>query len=387
VPSDDQLKLPLSHNVRNIILNESGDDGCCCSLDYMPTLADLGYNNQDIESITSPPVIEPRCALPKGYRGGETFALSRVQEYIWDLDLLRTYFDTRNGMIGSNYSTKFAPWLACGCVSPRYIARECSRYEEMRVKNKSTYWVVFELLVRDYFKLFAKKHGDAIFYPSGTTGKVRKWDINPIHLHAWKNGMTGFPLVDANMRELNATGFMSNRGRQNVCSLLAIDLNIDWRLGAEYFEETLLDYDVTSNWVNWANGAGVTGGRLNRFNIVKQSKTYDTRGEYVRLWCPELRDVPDEFLHEPWSMSDALMNECGVTLGRDYPFPIVDPTIAPEIMSNDKGVDGSGRGRRKEQGKGRYSTSKIASKGKEHVHVMKSLPTGSWQFDKTTVDS
>ena len=129
VPSNDQLKL--HDNIHNIL------KGSGCSLDFMPTLIDLGYNTEDIESISK---IDARSALPKGYCGGETFALSRVQEYIWDLDLLRTYFNTRNGMIGADYSTKFAPWLACGCVSPRYIARECARYEEKRVKNKSTYW-------------------------------------------------------------------------------------------------------------------------------------------------------------------------------------------------------------------------------------------------------
>lgn len=136
------------------------------------------------------------------------------------------------------------------------------------------------------------KHGDAIFYPYGTTGKhehvnKRKWDMDPKQIQPWKDGMTGYPLVDATMRELAATGFSSNRGRQNACSFFAIDMNMDWRFGADYFEEMLLDYDVHSNWLNWANGAGVTGGRLNRFNIVKQSNRYDKGGDFVRLWCPE----------------------------------------------------------------------------------------------------
>jgi len=117
--------------------------------------------------------------------------------------------------------------------------------------------VVFELLWRDYFKFFAKKYGDRIFYLSGTVGKrynggnERKWGMDPKQIQAWKDGMTGYPLVDANMRELKATGFMSNRGRQNVCSFLTIDMNMDWRYGGDYFEELLLDYDVHSNWGNW----------------------------------------------------------------------------------------------------------------------------------------
>merc|ERR1711862_648483 len=96
---------------------------------------------------------------------------------------------------------------------------------------------------------------------------------------------------------------MSNRGRQNVCSFLALDLNHDWRFGADWFETLLLDYDVYSNWYNWCAGAGMTGGRINRFNIVKQSKDYDHNGDYVRHWIPELKQVPKEFVHEPWKMT------------------------------------------------------------------------------------
>ena len=268
VPSNDELKMP--DHAKSIV-----DQNCNASLNYLPTLAQLGYSQEDIESVST---VDSRTAMPAGYQGGETFALARVKDYIFTQDLLKIYFDTRNGMIGADYSTKFAPWLAHGNVSPRYIARECRRYEELRVQNKSTYWVVFELLWRDYFKFFAKKHGDRIFYPSGTVGKQRRWGMDPKKIQAWKDGMTGYPLVDANMRELAATGFMSNRGRQNVCSFFTIDMNMDWRYGADYFEETLLDYDVHSNWGNWCSGAGMTGGRLNRFNIVKQSKDYDFGG-------------------------------------------------------------------------------------------------------------
>ena len=118
--------------------------------------------------IDSVSTVDSRTAMPENYRGGETFALARVKDYIWDKDLLKIYFDTRNGMIGSDYSTKFSPWLAHGNVSPRYIAQECRWYEKMRVESKSTYWVVFELLWRDYFKFFAKKQGDRIFHRADT---------------------------------------------------------------------------------------------------------------------------------------------------------------------------------------------------------------------------
>jgi len=211
---------------------------------YMPTLKDLGYTADQIHEAETH---DPRGVME--FRGGETAALARVQNYIWEKDCLKEYFDTRNGMIGADYSTKFSPWLALGCLSPRYVAAECQRYEKERVANKSTYWVVFELLWRDFCKFFAAKHGDAIFFAGGTVGSKKNWSHFEKNLDAWKEGRTGYPLVDANMREMKATGFMSNRGRQNVASFLAIDLEHDWRFGAEWFETQLLDYDVYSNWV------------------------------------------------------------------------------------------------------------------------------------------
>jgi deoxyribodipyrimidine photo-lyase len=210
----------------------------------MPTLIDLGYTEEQAQHAHT---VDTRSVLD--FRGGETVALARVKEYIWDKDLLKDYFDTRNGMIGGDYSTKFSPWLAHGCLSPRHVALECARYEEQRVANKSTYWVVFELLWRDFCKFFAVKHGNAIFFPNGIVGGDRKWARHEKNYEAWKEGRTGYPLVDANMREMMATGFMSNRGRQNVASFLSIDLNYDWRCGGDWFESQLIDYDVYSNWV------------------------------------------------------------------------------------------------------------------------------------------
>lgn len=175
VPSN--LKLPKDFNIPTMEK---------CSLTYMPSLQDLGYTPEQIQKANA---VDPRSVLE--FQGGETAGLARVKEYIWTKDLLKVYFDTRNGMIGGDYSTKFAPWLAHGCVSPRRIAMECRRYEEERVANKSTYWVVFELLWRDYFKFFAKKHGNAIFFQDGTAGIDKKWGYYEKSVQAWKEGRTG----------------------------------------------------------------------------------------------------------------------------------------------------------------------------------------------------
>lgn len=266
------------------------------------------------------------------------------------------YFDTRNGLIGESYSTKFSPWLAHGCVSPRHIAAECRRYEEQTsIKNKSTYWVVFELLVRDFCKFFALKHGTSIFFRDGIlppTDPSRKWNNNAANLKLWKEGRTGYPFVDACMRELAATGFMSNRGRQNVASFLALDLKIDWRYGAEHFEATLLDHDVYSNWVSWAMAAGVTGGRINKFNVVKQSMDYKA-ADFIKLWVPELRKVPAQLIHEPWKMSksDLIKFDCGGYAGR---------CMEMKVFS---GQDHRGNGQQKRNKKNKYKEGNYRMRG------------------------
>nr|CAB3471077.1 unnamed protein product [Digitaria exilis] len=230
------------------------------------------------------------------FTGGENAALGRVHEYFWKKDQLRVYKETRNGMLGPDYSTKFSPWLASGSLSPRYVCEEVKRYEKQRVANDSTYWVLFELIWRDYFRFLSAKYGNSIFHLGGPRKVVSKWSQDQALFESWRDGRTGYPLIDANMRELSSTGFMSNRGRQIVCSFLVRDMGIDWRMGAEWFETSLLDYDPASNYGNWTYGAGVGNDpREDRYSsIPKQAKTYDPEGEYVAYWLPELRSLAKE---------------------------------------------------------------------------------------------
>lgn len=181
------------------------------------------------------------------FGGGETAALSRLKSYLWDTRAVEKYKLTRNGLLGSEYSTKFSPWLAFGCISPRRIFHEIKKYETERVKNESTYWVIFELLWRDYFRFIAAKYGNCLFYAGGVKKIKRKWNEDSDMFEKWANGKTGVPFVDANMRELLQTGWMSNRGRQNVASFFTKDLKLDWRMGAEWFENLLVrstDYRI-----------------------------------------------------------------------------------------------------------------------------------------------
>jgi deoxyribodipyrimidine photo-lyase len=164
---------------------------------------------------------------------------------------------------------------------------EIKRYEEQYGANESTYWLVFELLWRDYFHLMMEKHPKQFFYINGIQQQSGlTFSHSDFDFENWKQGKTQNDFVNANMLELKYTGFMSNRGRQNVASYLIHDLKLDWRMGAAYFEEFLIDYDVSSNWCNWAYIAGVGNDPRNgrAFNLDKQAKTYDPDSEYRQLW-------------------------------------------------------------------------------------------------------
>lgn len=254
------------------------------------------------EAISSPPI--PPLELPSpealgvpsvapdsrgalAFRGGETAALERMRFYFEDTQAIASYKETRNGMIGQGYSTKLSPWLAMGSLSPRGVYHALKAYEEKFSANKSTYWLEYELLWRDYFRFMMKKHRRRFFLESGikrTTSELPPFTRE--QLDKWVNGQTGNEFIDANMLELQKTGYMSNRGRQNVASYLINDMEIEWRYGAAYFEQQLIDYDVCSNWGNWAYLAGVGNDPRGKryFHTEKQAAEYDPDRRFRELW-------------------------------------------------------------------------------------------------------
>lgn len=281
----------------------------------IPKLEDFGYSKKLLESN-------------RFFKGGEISGLNRLKYYLWDSNLINQYKETRNDLLGDDFSSKFSPWLAAGCLSPKTIYHEIKKYEAENGDNESTYWLFFELLWRDYFRLISKKYGNKIFQYGGIQGGNNIPSPNTIDrskLDAWINGQTGVPFIDANMRELAQTGYMSNRGRQNVASFLINDLKLNWQLGAEYFEEQLIDYDVCSNWGNWNYLAGVgTDPRENRyFNVLTQAKRYDPSGDYVRHWVNELANLKGENIFMPHNLKAKELSSAKVELGTNYPFPIV----------------------------------------------------------------
>jgi len=242
-----------------------------------PTLSALGLDEVNDDSRTTFP-----------YHGGEDDAKARLKYYFWETEKLKYYKKTRNGLLGKDYSSKFSPWLANGCISPRTIYREVKKFEKQVKKNQDTYWLVFELIWRDYFKYVSLKHGNALFRIGGILHKDYDWHRNKVAFAEWSEGRTKDDFVNANMIELAKTGFMSNRGRQNVASYWSKTLKQDWRIGAAYFEAMLIDYDVHSNWGNWMYNSGVGNDpRDRKFNTQLQAERYDGNRKYRKTWLQD----------------------------------------------------------------------------------------------------
>lgn len=240
----------------------------------LPNLKDLGFENFDKN---------PNSAFP--FNGGENQALSRIENYFFETQNLSNYKQTRNGMVGKDYSSKLSAWLANGSVSAKTIYWKFKEYETQFSANEDTYWLIFELIWRDYFKYISMKFGNKIFKIDGILNNKYDWKFNQKAFNQWISGNTNEPFVNANMIELAETGFMSNRGRQNVASFWAKEWQQDWRIAAAYFESLLIDYDVHSNYGNWIYNAGVGNDpRDRKFNIKRQAEMYDGNQEFQKLW-------------------------------------------------------------------------------------------------------
>jgi deoxyribodipyrimidine photo-lyase len=253
-------KLPASNSIENKTT--------------IPTLLEIGFNDFEVH---------PNTAFP--FLGGENEALKRLNYYLFESKKVGFYKKTRNGLVGLDYSTKFSAWLANGSISAKTIYWQVKAYEQEFGANQSTYWVIFELIWRDYFKYISLKYDSKIFKIGGILDKEYHWNTDNAIVQKWINGETKDDFVNANMIELKETGWMSNRGRQNVASYFAKELLLDWRIGAAYFESLLIDYDVHSNYGNWMYVAGVGNDpRDRKFNTQLQAERYDENYKFRQLW-------------------------------------------------------------------------------------------------------
>ncbi len=251
----------------------------------MPSSASLPYRPFTPSRLTLGPVAGSFPFGDPAFHGTEEAALAHVNRYFRS-DLPTTYKATRNGLSGTDYSTKFSPWLAVGSLSPRTVFVALKKHEEVFGASDGSYWIWFELLWRDFFRFWSERHGVRLFRAEGLS-TLAPPSHDPIAYRRWCDGATGQRFVDAGMRELKATGYLSNRLRQVVASYLVHDLGCDWRAGAAWFESQLIDYDVCSNHGNWlyiaGRGADPRQGR--RFDPEHQAAVYDPDAAYRALWA------------------------------------------------------------------------------------------------------
>jgi deoxyribodipyrimidine photo-lyase len=271
--------------------------------DAIPTAGELGVG----EGVPHP--------LP----GGETEARRRLRNF------LRAHVERyRDGedVLGRDHSSRLSPYLHFGCVSPLEVEARLPAGRGPAAFRRQLAW-------RDFH------HHVLLGFPRNAVEEMQEryrhrldWNDDEGHLDAWCEGRTGYPLVDAGMRQLLAEGWMHNRARLVVASFLTKDLGIDWRLGERWFMRMLLDGDEANNNGNWqwiaSVGADPAPHYRRLYNPTRQMETLDPRGAYVRRHVPELRDVPDEYLREPWTMPGEVQRACGCVIGTDYPAPIVD---------------------------------------------------------------
>lgn len=237
--------------------------------------------------------------------------------------VIENYHQSRD-QLAVEGTTELSPYLHFGEISPRQIwhavRKKFGIHPETEVFLRQLGWREFA-----YYLLFhfPRTTGE----PLNSKFATFQWQQNTQALHAWQKGMTGYPVVDAGMRQLWQTGWMHNRARMIVGSFLVKDLLIDWKEGAKWFWDTLVDADLANNTLGWqwVAGCGADAAPYFRvFNPVTQGEKFDANGEYVRRWIPEIRNLPDKWIHKPWEASEEILKEAGVKLGLNYPKPIVD---------------------------------------------------------------
>ena len=284
-------------------------------------------NSTDINDLQLLPKISWLAKLESYWQIGEKAAHTRLDSFLESG--LDGYKDGRNFPAKKNVS-RLSPYLHFGEISPHYIwykahsTQSLNHNEDVDAFCSELGWREFSHYLLYHFPELPNKNWNSKF-------DAFPWREDLTLLKAWQTGQTGIPIIDAGMRELWQTGYMHNRVRMIVASFLVKNLLLDWRLGAQWFFDCLVDADLANNSASWqwVAGCGADASPYFRiFNPVTQGKRFDATGEYTKRFVPELKNMPDKYLFNPWEAPDAVLKQAGIVLGSDYPKPIVDLKIS-----------------------------------------------------------
>jgi deoxyribodipyrimidine photo-lyase len=255
---------------------------------------------------------------------GEDAAAGRLARWLDDVDGYRDRRDRPDDDTGTSHLSADLRW---GTLSPREVARTVGE------STKGRAGFVRQLAWRDWYAHLLWEQPELASHALKPEMDRVPWRDDPDGLAAWQEGRTGYPIVDAGMRQLAATGWMHNRVRMITASFLVKDLLVDWRLGEAHFRRLLVDFEVSQNVGNWqwVAGTGPDAAPYFRiFNPVTQARKFDPDGEFVRRWVPELAGLEAPSVHSPWELGPLELAAAGVVLGETYPHPIVDHAEARE---------------------------------------------------------
>jgi deoxyribodipyrimidine photo-lyase len=287
---------------------------------------DCKYNEQISKILDSTIKTEKwHQKLLSEWTPGEAGAQKKLKVFL--SDGLNGYSEGRNRP-DKQHTSMLSAHIRFGEISIREIAKSVEKIktEDAEVFYKELVWREFSYHLLYHFPHLVDTNLQKKF-------DNFKWLDNQDHLKSWQKGMTGYPIIDAGMRQLYETGYMHNRVRMIVGSFLVKNLLIHWKYGQEWFWDTLVDADIASNSASWqwVAGTGADAAPYFRiFNPVTQSKKFDPDGDYIRKYIPELKNIPNKYIHLPSELDDKSLIEYGVKLGSDYPYPIVDLSITRE---------------------------------------------------------
>ncbi|QHE53924.1 deoxyribodipyrimidine photo-lyase [Pontibacillus sp. HMF3514] len=255
---------------------------------------------------------------------GEKSAKQRLAYFLYNK--VQAYEEKRD-FPALNGTSLISPYLKCGVLSPRTVYHKAMDAKNEIGESEGLETYISEIAWRDFYNMIYALYPNSKDEEISDKYKKLSWNQDEELFQKWRNGETGFPIVDAAMKQLNTIGWMHNRLRMVVASFLTKDLLMDWRKGERYFEERLIDYDPSSNiggW-QWAASTGTDAVPYFRvFNPTRQSKRFDPEGTFIKTYLPALLDVPKRYIHDPSKMSEDEQRKYGCVIGEDYPEPVVD---------------------------------------------------------------